>query len=323
MGLGSVIDFKTLGAGQAHREPYPYVYVQNIIADAARSRLRADFPDISRAGFFPLSEMKVAGAFAELIDDISSDPFAAILSDKLGLDLSDKPRLITVRKWSAAKDGRIHNDGEAKIATALIYLNENWAASGKGCFRVLNGAATMDDFACEVPPLLGTLVAFRRTENSWHGHPPFVGERRVVQMAYLRSQADLERKSRRGRWSLFLKKLNPFQAPSMFSGLTSFALRLSTNIGPVRYMSPNERGNTHADFRHCRDPIAFGLGVRVLVREPQGARNSTNVEPSRGRHTHRMRCAVVSGRGYCGDVRGAAVWPGNPEAPIRGLGSAV
>lgn len=210
----SVIDFEAIDACAAHKTPYPYIDANSVLAETARARLKIDFPDIARPGFFPLSEMKVAGSFAELIEDMKSDRFAGIVGSKLDLDLSDKPRLITVRKWSARKDGRIHNDGEAKIATVLIYLNDDWANSGAGCFRVLNSDKSMDDYACEVAPHFGALVGFRRTDASWHGHLPFVGERRVVQMAYLRSRADLDRKTKRGRLSLFLKKLNPFQTPA-------------------------------------------------------------------------------------------------------------
>lgn len=210
--MGSIIDFDKLAQAEGRHAPYSHVLAPAIVAESARTDLRTDFPGIARAGFFPLSEMDVKGAFEQLIEDMSSDRFAGILGDKLGIDLKDKPRLITVRKWSAAKDGRIHNDGEAKIATALVYLNEDWGSSGEGCFRVLNGPASMDDYACEAPPIFGTLIAFKRAENSWHGHPPFAGERRVVQMAYVRSQADVERKARRGRLSLFLKKLNVFHA---------------------------------------------------------------------------------------------------------------
>ena len=210
MQQSSVIDFEALRRGQTAQEPYPHILASDLVRESAKAPLRTDFPDIPRPGFFPLSEMRVEGAFDALIRDFSSDEFASILGDKLGMDLIPHPRLITVRKWSAAQDGRIHNDGEAKIATALIYLNEDWASSGQGCFRVLRGEKSFDDYACEAPPIIGTMIAFRRTDMSWHGHLPFVGERRVVQMAYLRSQADLERKARRGRWSLFLKKLNPF-----------------------------------------------------------------------------------------------------------------
>jgi SM-20-related protein len=211
--MSEILDFKAIQLGDAKAAPYPHFIAERVILASAQKALIEDFPDIPRPGFFPLTEMKVVGAFQSLIRDFSSDAFADIMSEKLGLPLREHPRLITVRKWSALKDGPIHNDGAAKIATILIYLNDGWADSGAGCFRFLNGPNDMNDFVSEVPPSFGAMAGFRRTENSWHGHPPFKGERRVVQMAYLRSQEDLDRKARRGRWSLFLKRLNPFARP--------------------------------------------------------------------------------------------------------------
>ncbi|MGD8497948.1 MAG: hypothetical protein PVG82_03510, partial [Chromatiales bacterium] len=45
----------------------------------------------------------------------------------------------------------------------------------------------IEDFAAEVPPIGGTLLAFRRTDDSYHGHKQFVGERRMLQLSFLRS----------------------------------------------------------------------------------------------------------------------------------------
>src|SRR6185312_1882756 len=105
--------------------------------------------------------------------------------------------------------GRIHTDSISKIATLLVYLNAAWTDTGEGRLRVLRSAKDFNDYTTEISPVAGSVFGFRRTGNSWHGHLPFVGERRVVQMAYLRSQADYDRKTQRGRFSLFLKKLNP------------------------------------------------------------------------------------------------------------------
>ena len=59
----------------------------------------------------------------------------------------------------------------------------------------------------EIRPLYGTLAAFRRTGNSFHGHLPYEGERPVVQVAWLTSEAEKSRKTRRGRSSRMVKKL--------------------------------------------------------------------------------------------------------------------
>jgi hypothetical protein len=61
--------------------------------------------------------------------------------------------------------------------------------------------------ADEIPPVYGTIAAFKRADDSFHGHLPFEGERKVIQVAWLSSQAELERKTRRGGFSRWLKKL--------------------------------------------------------------------------------------------------------------------
>ena len=60
-------------------------------------------------------------------------------------------------------------------------------------FRILNGPDDVDDFAAEVAPEAGTLAAFRRTDNSYHGHRPFVGVRRYVMFNWMVDQAAVTR----------------------------------------------------------------------------------------------------------------------------------
>ncbi len=71
-------------------------------------------------------------------------------------------------------------------------------------------AKVFEAMAEEISPVTGSLFAFRRADNSWHGHTSFVGERRVVQMTWLRSQADVDRKKSRGSLSHFFKKVLRF-----------------------------------------------------------------------------------------------------------------
>jgi hypothetical protein len=62
----------------------------------------------------------------------------------------------------------------------------------------------------EVSPNGGTLLVFRRSDNSWHGHEPFEGPRRAIQMNWVRDEAVVEHEQRRHRFTMFLKRLNPF-----------------------------------------------------------------------------------------------------------------
>ncbi len=53
-------------------------------------------------------------------------------------------------------------------------MNPRWEQAG-GRLRLLRSATDIEDVLVEVPPEEGTLVAFRRSDNSYHGHMAFDG----------------------------------------------------------------------------------------------------------------------------------------------------
>ena len=72
----------------------------------------------------------------------------------------------------------------------------------------MNRIDDIDDLAApEVKPIYGALAAFRRSDNSFHGHLPYEGERRVIQIAWLTSEEEKARKTQRGKLSRLFKKL--------------------------------------------------------------------------------------------------------------------
>ena len=68
-------------------------------------------------------------------------------------------------------------------------MNPEWEHPG-GRLRLLKSSSGLDDPIMEVPPAAGTMLAFRRSDNSWHGHKPFSGERRVIQFNWVTSEGD-------------------------------------------------------------------------------------------------------------------------------------
>jgi SM-20-related protein len=202
----SIIDFDAIAALPTQHEPFDFFMGTGALNKDALPALHDDFPDIKQTGFHPLEQMQVKGAFAELIREIESPAFTAAVSKALGTDLSPFPQLITIRKVSAAHEGNIHCDSESKIATSLIYMNDTWH-SPDGRFRVLRNDHDFGNYVAEAAPETGAIVGFKRADHSWHGHTPFVGERRVVQIAWVRSQADIDRKKRRHGMSSFFKRL--------------------------------------------------------------------------------------------------------------------
>jgi hypothetical protein len=180
----SFFRFEALDATPLVKEPFEYVIVPNFIAAPALARLNADYPKVTKRGSFPVNVVPYGPAFQDLLDELESDHFRAAFERKFGLDLSGRPTVATVRGQCGAGDGQIHTDSKTKIITVLLYPNDEWAPKG-GRLRLLRSGTDLNDFVAEVSPIGGTLLAFRRADNSWHGHEPFVGERKVIQFNWL------------------------------------------------------------------------------------------------------------------------------------------
>ena len=189
------------------RDPFEYLVVREFVKREAREAIIHDYPNVPEPGSFPLKGMTFGAKFKELIDDFNSDEFRAAFERKFSIDLTDRPTMITVRgRCSADKDGKIHTDSKSKIITVLIYLNSEWGSAG-GRLRLLKSADDLDDMILEVPPVEGTLLAFKRSDNSWHGHKPFTGPRRVIQFNWVTSDQVMRREQGRHRFSATIKKL--------------------------------------------------------------------------------------------------------------------
>jgi len=204
-----LINLDAVKAADVAEAPFPHFVAGNVLRHTTLEEVGKDFPPITKPGVFPLSELRYGDAFADLIDDIRSQEFEVLLSEKFAIDLAGLPLMITVRGHCQKKDGRIHTDSIDKVVTCLLYLNEPWHQPG-GRLRLLRNDHDLEDMIAEVPPDGGTLVAFKRSDNSWHGHHPFEGERRYVMFNWVRSGAALDRNLRRHVLSARLKRLNPF-----------------------------------------------------------------------------------------------------------------
>ena len=119
--------------------------------------------------------------------------------------------MITLRSRCRLEDGKIHTDSLSKRVTALVYLEPEWPAIG-GRLRFLRGSDSLDDMLTEAPPMKGTLLAFRRSDNSWHGHSPYEGVRRIIMLNWMVSPAAARRELRRHAVSAGIKRLLPIKA---------------------------------------------------------------------------------------------------------------
>ncbi len=190
------------------RDPFDHLILKDFVRADQAAAIGRDYPAIDRAGSFTLEDVRVSGALAGLIAEMDGPEFRAIIEKKFDLDLSPYPTMFTVRGVCGADDGQIHTDSKTKIITILLYLNEAWAPDG-GRLRLLRNGQDLDDVIIEVPPDFGSLLAFRRSDNSWHGHKPFAGPRRVVQMNWVTSNRTAAWQQFRHRVSAAVKRLAP------------------------------------------------------------------------------------------------------------------
>jgi SM-20-related protein len=205
----SLLDLDRLRAAPLSRAPFVCVVVENFVRLQYLSAAVADFPPLGKHGSFPLHGRRYGAAFARLAAELEGDDLRRAIEDKFALDLSNRPTMITLRGYSDGKDGGIHTDSATKLITLLLYMNPACEEEA-GRLRLLRRADDLEDFAAEIAPVAGTMVAFRRSANSFHGHHAHLGERRSIQLNWVTDPGVVRRELARHRWSARLKSLNPF-----------------------------------------------------------------------------------------------------------------
>ena len=202
----SMLDLARFHASELCRDPFDFLVVPGFVKREAQDAINADFPRLDMPGSVPLSGLQYGPAFAALIEELQGVAVREAFENKFAIDLRRRPTMFTVRCRCWERDGQIHTDSTSKIITVLIYMNPRWEeASGR--LRLLRSSTNLDDYVVEVPPEAGTLICFRRTDNSWHGHKPFNGPRRAIQMNWVNSQQVLRYETARHRVSAVLKKI--------------------------------------------------------------------------------------------------------------------
>jgi SM-20-related protein len=207
------LDIDALRDAPLSRDPFDHLILEQFVRPEARQAIGADYPAIDKPGSFTLEDVAVKGALAALIEELKGDDFRRAVEAAFGVELADRATTFTVRGMCGDKDGYIHTDSKSKIITVLIYLNEDWAPDG-GRLRLLRNDHDLEAYAAEAPPNFGALVAFRRTDRSWHGHKPFIGPRRVLQMNWVTSEGVARWQLLRHRLSAAVKRLSPTRSTS-------------------------------------------------------------------------------------------------------------
>lgn len=176
----SILDLEAFDRTPLSTDPCDFVVVEHFVRPEVFAEVVADYPKLDAPGSFDVHALACGPVFSKLIDELESPELAARFSRKFGVDLSHFAQQTGVRRHADPTDGRIHNDSRNKFVTALIYFNSSWTSDG-GRLRLLRGPNDIEDYVAEIEPTNGTLLAFRRSENSYHGFKPCEGERLSLQ----------------------------------------------------------------------------------------------------------------------------------------------
>ena len=202
------LNLAKLQSARIETEPYSYTIIPAFLGPDSVARINATYPKIEKGGSYPIESLDASMAIKQVIEELDGPAFEAAIEERFGVALAGRPKMYSLRGYTRAKDGQIHTDSKDKIITVLLYLNENWQQPG-GRLRILRNGKSVEDFAAEVPPDNGTLLVFKRSDTSWHGHHPFDGPRRSLQMNWMTSEGSKGFHAIRHKISAAVKKVMP------------------------------------------------------------------------------------------------------------------
>jgi SM-20-related protein len=189
------LDMGALRTAAVVSSPFEHVVVPGFLRQASIDGINDTFPPITAGGSYAIDDLTSGMVIREVIDELDSRECEEIVEHKFKVSLLGHPKVYSLRAKTRAKDGKIHTDSKDKIVTVLLYLNRHWPHA-TGRLRLLRNGHDVDNYAVEIPPDNGTLLIFKRSNTSWHGHLPFVGPRRALQMNWLRNE-------KRAAWHVF------------------------------------------------------------------------------------------------------------------------
>lgn len=204
----SMLDLDKIKAARVHNKPFTYFVCAGAVKNDYLDRFNKDWPASKIPGSVPLQNLDYGPMMQRFIADLEGSELAELFAEKLQIDLAPYPTMVTVRNRCRLKDGQAHTDSDSKIITVLLYMPEQktWRdADQGGRLRVLR-SRDIEDYVAEVPPAWGTMLAFVNGNNAWHGHLPFQGSRRVLQLNWVQNVGVIKHEQQRHNLSFKFKK---------------------------------------------------------------------------------------------------------------------
>jgi hypothetical protein len=202
-----MLNEEAIVSAELKRDPYDFVYIENVMDQKSKKEVLADAPVIPDRGSYGLPSLHYGPKFDACMKDLLSPRFRRLVEKKFNMDLSPYPASIVMMGNTSGRynEGYAHTDSKHKIVTVLVGFSEEWPYE-RGKLRVLRGN-NRDDYAFEFAPVFGNMLMFRVCDHSWHGFLPQKGKRMSVQLCYVDSKWYPIRENLRHGLSAFVKSI--------------------------------------------------------------------------------------------------------------------
>lgn len=190
---GPVLRIEAIESAAVAEQPYRWAFIDGIFSAEDAARLAREFPHdsfrkvagndgeksykyLSRSlvhmgAEVPTNAERLSPAWRALIADLLSDRYRDAISRATGLDLSEAPIEINAIHFGAGAWLGPHVDLKDKIATHILYFNQDWHSARGGCLQVLRSQSD-DDVEAEILPIVGNSALLVRSDKSWHAVSP-------------------------------------------------------------------------------------------------------------------------------------------------------
>lgn len=206
--MNTILNLEAIASAKMHCQPYRWGYIpQAFLSENAAQILSDTFPSTGFKHYTRHSTAKEYDTYGRFLVKMGHgsvfdeaqlpEPWRSFASELLRNDYVEavenasgvalKSAHMEVAFWRLTEGCTIgpHTDNPLKRVSHLFYFNPTWSQSQGGFLRILN-SWKMDDFAAEIPPLLGTSLIIVRSRDSWHGYAPVKGNtpRLAVQVSF-------------------------------------------------------------------------------------------------------------------------------------------
>lgn len=184
-----MIDLRRIGEETLATHPYHWACANDLFTPSQAAALAASFPrdhfktvtgyDGEKGYVYEARSLihmgageashaaDLSDAWRRLAADLLSTSYRRAMTRLTGCDLEAAPCEVNLFHYGPGAWLGPHVDLKDKIATHILYFNQEWDMADGGCLTILRSSDMSDAFA-EIAPIVGRSAVVVRSDRSWH-----------------------------------------------------------------------------------------------------------------------------------------------------------